>query len=55
MYSVDYARGIDILKFNRTGEVPTEEEFKASWVSKLGSLDPAANRERMMCELSTLR
>jgi hypothetical protein len=51
VYSVDYARGIDILKFNRTAPVPTEEQFRASWLAKLGTIDPAAQAERMRCAL----
>ena len=55
VYSVDYARGIDILKFTRSAPIPTEEEFNASWLTNLGKTNALATRERFMCELGTTR
>ncbi len=52
MYSVDYARGIDILKFNRSKPVPTAAEFEASWLANLGKVGPTAAAERQFCRLS---
>lgn len=36
VYSIDYARGIDILRFDRDGETPSQQEFDASWLANLG-------------------
>lgn len=51
VYSVDYARGIDILKFNRGKPKPTAEEFRASWLANLGVVGPNAAAERYVCRL----
>lgn len=52
VYSVDYARGIDILRFDRDGERPTEEERTASWLTNLGRVGQAAQAERWFCSLA---
>ncbi len=52
VYSVDYARGIDILKFDRSKPIPTAAEFEASWLANLGKVGPAAQAERMICRFS---
>ena len=52
IYSVDYARGIDILRFDRDGEVPTQAEFDASWMANLGKVGPTAAAERLLCRIS---
>ncbi|HWG93214.1 MAG TPA: hypothetical protein VNU66_03170 [Mycobacteriales bacterium] len=49
VYSMDYARGIDILKFDRGGEVPTQEQFDASWMANLGSQGVLSIVERNLC------
>jgi hypothetical protein len=49
VYSMDYGRGIDILKFHRDGEVPTEEQFTASWLANLGTQGVMAVVERNLC------
>ncbi len=49
VYVVDYMRGIDILKFNRTAPVPTKAEFAASWLAKLGTVDPVSEQARYFC------
>lgn len=52
VYSVDYARGIDILRFDRAGERPTEDERTASWLANLGAVGQAAQLERWTCNLA---
>ncbi|HWH31008.1 MAG TPA: hypothetical protein VNU26_18985 [Mycobacteriales bacterium] len=49
VYSMDYARGIDILKFDRGGEVPSEQQFVASWLANLGTQGVASVVERNLC------
>jgi hypothetical protein len=49
VYSMDYARGIDILKFDRGGETPTTAEFDASWLANLGKQGVASIAERNLC------
>ena len=52
VYSVDYARGIDILRFDREGERPSEDERMASWLANLGRVGQAAQAERYFCNLA---
>ena len=53
VYTVDYARGIDILRFDRGGELPSEENRLASWLSTIGQAPgPLAERERYICSLA---
>ena len=49
IYVVDYVRGIDILKFDKTKPLPTQDQFDASWLAKVGVVDPASERHRAMC------
>lgn len=49
VYAMDYARGIDILKFDRDGEVPSQEEFEASWLANLNKTGVMAVAERSLC------
>jgi hypothetical protein len=49
VYTVDYERGIDILRFDRDAPTPTQAEFDASWLSKLGVVSPATKAERYRC------
>ncbi len=49
VYSMDYARGIDILKFDRDGEVPSEQEVTASWLANLGKQGVMSIVERNLC------
>ena len=53
VYSVDYARGIDILSFNRGAEEPSQTELDASWLANLGMVGAFANAERLACRLGT--
>lgn len=52
IYTVDYARGIDILKYDASAPMPTEKEFLDSWMAKLGVIDPIAEAERFRCSLA---
>jgi hypothetical protein len=49
IYSMDYARGIDILKYDREGPVPTQEEFDASWLANAGTQGVLSIVERNLC------
>ena len=52
VYSVDYARGIDILKFDRKAEVPTRSEFNRSWLANLDRVGALSERERYICRIA---
>lgn len=54
VYNVDYARGIDILRFDRDGARPTEQERTASWLANLGRSGALAARDRFTCSLATV-
>ncbi len=49
VYAVDYARGIDILSFNRGAPVPSQQELDASWLANLNQVGSAAAAERYAC------
>jgi hypothetical protein len=50
---VDYARGVDILSFNRTGNLPTETQIAQSWLAKVHAAPvPAAAAEQWACHLA---
>ena len=52
VYSMDYARGIDVLRFDREGKVPTQAEFDASWTADLGTQGLASIVERELCRVA---
>ena len=52
VYTVDYARGIDILKFDRKGRVPSLAEFDASWLANLDKVGTLSERERYICRIA---
>ena len=52
VYTVDYARGIDILKFNRKGRVPSQAEFNASWLANLDKVGRLSEKERYICRIA---
>lgn len=52
VYTVDYARGIDILRFDREAPLPTQAELDASWLANLDQEGALANRERYLCGLA---
>jgi hypothetical protein len=51
IYVVDYGRGIDVLRYDPEGAVPTTEEIDASWLATVGVLSPVAEAERRFCAL----
>jgi hypothetical protein len=51
IYVIDYARGIDILRYDPAGAVPTTEQLDASWLANAGIVSPAAEAERQVCVL----
>lgn len=51
VYSMDYARGIDILKFNRSAPAASQDQITKSWLANLGQAGPAAETERYLCRL----
>jgi hypothetical protein len=55
IYTVDYARGIDILKYNASAPIPTQAQFDASWLAKLHSKDPVAAFAQYFCRYAVLR
>lgn len=53
VYVVDYARGIDILRFDRSAAPPSQAEIDASWLAKIGNLPSAAvAAEQFSCRLA---
>jgi hypothetical protein len=54
VYAVDYARGIDILSFDRGGSAPSQQELDASWAANLGTEGTAAAQERYFCRQAGL-
>jgi hypothetical protein len=54
VYSVDNLRGIDILSFDRGAAPADEAVLTASWLARLGAVDPFAAAERLSCRLATL-
>ena len=53
VYSVDYARGIDIISLDRDAARPTQAELDASWLANLGRTGSLAATERLLCRLGT--
>jgi hypothetical protein len=49
VYSMDYARGIDILRFDRDAATPSQQQFDASWLANLGRQGVASIAERYLC------
>lgn len=52
VYSVDYARGIDIVSFDREAPTPTQSELDAAWIANLGVVGAFAEAERYVCRLA---
>ena len=53
IYVVDYERGIDVLRYNAGGSVPTTKQFDDSWMAKRNVVSPLAEQERILCRLVT--
>lgn len=54
VYSMDYARGLDILRLDRDGDVPSQERFDASWMANLDKVGALSAADRMWCRLGTV-
>lgn len=52
VYTVDYARGIDILRFHRDAAAPSPVEIDGSWLSGARGTNRLAQRERYLCHLA---
>jgi hypothetical protein len=55
VYSVDYVRGIDILRFDRDADVPSNADFARSWDNSAVTPVPSAALERFSCSLAAGR
>jgi hypothetical protein len=56
IYTVDYERGIDILKFDPNVPTPTKAVFNASWLAKLHTPPSIFTRiEQYVCRQAVLR
>ena len=54
VYNVDYARGIDIISFDREASAPSQSELDAAWVASANrGSGPIAEAERFYCRLAT--
>jgi hypothetical protein len=53
VYAVDYARGIDILRFDPDGERPTEDARIGSWLAGLDRVGLLSEQDRFSCRLAT--
>jgi hypothetical protein len=51
VYVVDYERGIDILRFEPDGTVPTTAQLDASWLAKADVVEARSEAERQLCSL----
>lgn len=52
VYTVDFHRGIDILRFDRSAPTPSEAEINASWLEALGAVSPDVEAYRAYCNLA---
>ena len=52
IYTIDYERGIDILRYKPAAPEPTTEEIDQSWMANLGKVSPLAQEERAICRLA---
>ncbi len=51
LYVIDYARGIDVLRFEPDGKAPTTAQLDASWLAGSTVVHPLAEAERQLCQL----
>lgn len=54
VYSVDYARGIDIVSFDRTAPLPAQAELDQAWLANLAVVGEFSNQERYVCQQMAL-
>ena len=52
IYTIDYERGIDILRYKPETAPPTTAEINESWMANLGKVSPMAQQERAICRLA---
>jgi hypothetical protein len=52
VYTVDYARGIDILRFERAAPAPSQAQFDASWLANLNDTGVLSSNERYLCAIA---
>jgi hypothetical protein len=53
VYNVDYARGIDILSFDRSEQPPSQRQLDRTWVRNLDRVGVLASAERYACRAAT--
>ena len=51
IYSTDYARGVDVLRFDRDAAHPTAEEIEQAWLARGAHVGTFAEAERLVCRL----
>lgn len=51
IYVVDYARGIDILRYDPAAPAADPAFLEAAWLANLGVVSPLAEAERYLCRL----
>jgi hypothetical protein len=54
IYTIDYQRGIDILKFDAGTPTPSKAQFRASWLAKAGVVSPITAIEQYACRRAAL-
>jgi hypothetical protein len=52
VYTVDYARGIDLLEFDRKAPKPKKKDKAKSWTARRAGASRLADRERYLCALA---
>lgn len=52
VYTIDYARGIDILRFDESVAAPSQEALDRSWLANVGEVNALAEAERRFCRLA---
>jgi hypothetical protein len=52
VYSVDYARGIDIISFDREAPTPSQDQLDNAWIANLGLVGSVAQADRYYCGLA---
>jgi hypothetical protein len=52
VYVVDYERGLDILRFDRSAPRPSLQQIEESWLAKAHAVSAVAEAERYACKLA---
>lgn len=52
VYVVDYERGLDILRFDRSAPAPSLRAIERSWLAKAHAVSAVAEAERYSCKLA---